>query len=352
MKTVSLLLASCVILLGSDALFAASPTLLSSGNAIMHATHGCGGAVVLTPQPGTQFSMSGTDAPDSFYGKAARRGVTWASTMDCTSTGRTHALVPSSASPIVASTTPGMGTSGLNEGHVSSNWSGYQINNVARLVQAGWTVPAVINPHPSYSTSGYYSSTWSGIGGGFNSGNGPLIQSGSTQDIYGATASYYFWYEIVGGPSQTAGEQRIGIATKPGDAVGSTSIWLSGSNAATLGICNFTSGGCVQFQVTSTPQPGTTVEWIAEAPSDSYFHVLPLADFDSVAFHNACWASTYTPGFPIDCHPIATPGLSVPQPIALSQYIFNRYQTVANPQGLSNDGLSFFDMYNQPETGQ
>lgn len=66
-------------------------------NGIPHPTFGCDGAVVVTPQPGTQFADPLGSVPasaTSFYAKAARLHMTWVSTMECTPTGITHQLVP------------------------------------------------------------------------------------------------------------------------------------------------------------------------------------------------------------------------------------------------------------------
>jgi hypothetical protein len=162
----------------------------------------------------------------------------------------------------------------------------YQINQTAQYAQSGWTIPVVVRPKPGYSQSGYYSSIWTGIGGGFNAGSGALIQAGSTQDISptGAT-SYYFWYEIVGGTGDTGSEVKVSnLDAHPGDIVGSVSIWTP-DGGAQMGVCNFTSNQCLSFTLPSSA-PGTTVEWIVEAPYSG--GILPLADFGSVTFVNAC----------------------------------------------------------------
>ena len=71
------------------------PHFTSLENAIAHPTIGCGGAVVLTPQPGTQFADPLQNTPGSvtsFYAKAASLNMTWVSTLTCTHTGITHQL--------------------------------------------------------------------------------------------------------------------------------------------------------------------------------------------------------------------------------------------------------------------
>jgi hypothetical protein len=205
MKTVALLIASSMAFFAPNALLAASFTLLS--NAVTHPTIGCGGAVVQTPQPGTQFADPLLTLPNSaisFYAKAASLNATWLSTLDCTATGLTHVLIPGAPNAPMSADE--------NTVYSSTNWSGYQINNTAQYVQSGWTIPTVVNPPlmNRYSTTGYDSSTWTGIGGGEPNGPLPLIQSGSTQQLSATNvATYYFWYEIVGGPSDTRSEIKI-----------------------------------------------------------------------------------------------------------------------------------------------
>jgi hypothetical protein len=280
-----------------------------------------------------------------FFEKAARRHVTWLSKMDCRSTGRSHALIP-----FTGSYTPGLATPSLENAYVSSNWSGYQISNVAQYVQAGWQVPKVKGAVPSYASS-YYSSTWTGIGGGYNSGSGPLIQSGTSQDT--VSPQYFFWYEIVGGPTDTKSEITVGnLAVHPGDEVGSVEIWTPSTAAgispgtATMGVCNFTAGGCLSFAIPKTPQPGTSVEWIVEAPSSLF--VLPLANFGTVSFVNGCWTPTYVAGVTTTCNAI-TSGASL-SPINLYTNVFKKNQLNAYPEPMTN-GNGFTDDYEQPTNG-
>lgn len=318
-------------------------------DAIEHATTGCGAAVVRTPRPGTQFadplSASG-GATESFFAQAARQNVTWASSVSCTSTGRTHALVPAS---------PGKVNSVISSGLVSDNWSGYQIANTAQYAQAGWTVPQVVLPHPTYSTTGYFSSVWSGIGGGYGANNGPLIQSGTEQDFDDPTlppgANYYFWYEIVGGSNDTGGERQVSIqhtpAVGPGDTVGNVVIYNPTTSKATLSVCNFTYNTCFQIDFPNQSTPGNTVEWITEAPQRSGY-ITPLADYGLVNFVGACWVAVYAAG--ATCSPIAAPGGNTPLLIVLQQYALGQYQPDSTPAGLATVGnaSSFHTTYIQP----
>lgn len=225
----------------------------------------------------------------------------------------------------------------------------------------------VVNPPrgDGYSTTGYYSATWTGIGGGLYTGN-PLIQAGSDQNLSAiGVATYYFWYEIVGGPSDTLDEIRVSSPiAHPGDDVGSATIWLQSTTSVEFGICDFSDatppGGCMQFYVTCkpnkpstcTPQPGNSVEWIMEAPEHDDVQS-NLADFGAVDFYNNCWSSTFTAGAPVGCDPIDVPGL--PSPIAMllgRPDTFGCYQILAHPSALgTTQGSTFNDVYQLPDPG-
>jgi hypothetical protein len=261
-------------------------------------------------------------ASGGLFAEALGRHVTWLTTLSCTATGIRH------------------------DGHavtnslLSDNWSGYQVTQHANYAQGGWTVPTVTAPVPGYSTTGYYSSTWAGIGGGFNAGNGALIQAGTTQDVAanGAT-TYYAWYEIVGGIGDTGSERRINnLPVHPGDFVGGVGLYTA--SGAQAGVCDFTIGTCVSVPLTSSP-PGTTAEWVVEAPYAG--GILPLANFHTVTFSNSCWALTFVQGG--SCSDIRSGGA---QPITMQQYAFGAWQNVAIPGALSADGGGFSDSYYQP----
>jgi hypothetical protein len=352
MLTVGVALAALALGTAQTASAAPSPAA-ARGGAVVHDAPGCAGVKVLTPKPGTAATaaaMGMTANADGFYARAAASHAMWLPTMSCTTTARTHALKSASGASGASATSAasgartGAGTAAIrNTNFISSNWSGYQITQTAQYAQSGWTVPTVSLPSPGYSGSGYYSSTWSGIGGGFNAGSGALIQSGTAQDISASgQTSYYAWYEIVGGTHDTGGEVRINnLPIHAGDAVGSGVEWTP-TGGAVLGVCNFSGAGCINFTLASSA-PGTSVEWIVEAPY--YNGILPLADFDVVNFVNACWQTTFqTSG---SCLSISA---GRPQGISLQSYVFRSYQILANPVGgLTNNGENFTDMYFQPE---
>lgn len=321
------------------------------GTVLEYATSGCDGAVVQTPLPNEQFLSSGGSKSASaqwFYAQAAAHHVTWVTSLQCTHTGRTHVLVPAFGAA---------STNGLNNGLTSSNWSGYQINNTAQYTQAGWTVPAVAEPprFHGYSDRGYGSSIWSGIGGGFGtSASDPLIQSGSAQSVdIGGNSHYYFWFEIVGGPTDTTYEIKVSsLAVHPGDFVANVAYWTPYSNqtnlgAAHFGLCNYTVNQCVDYSIADTPQPGDSTEWIVEAPTQG--STLPLADFGSVHFVNGLWTSDYTNPPNSTAYTIAQ-GVSL-TPITLQQYFYYNNADVniyATPGPLDSNGKGFTDTFSGP----
>ncbi len=337
-------------------------TALADG--IPHPTVGCDGAVVLTPRPGTEFADPLGNVPDSatsFYAKAASLHMKWASTMHCTHTGDTDWPVSDQGEDV----NPDSGT------QLSTAYSGYRIDKTSEYVQSGWTIPTVVNPPfgSRYGDNGYYaSSTWAGIGGGPSNALGdlPLIQAGSRQNFTAPnTAEYYFWWEIVGGPSES-GEVRFDTppVAHPGDDVGATVFWFPDTDNTEFGICDFTDAnpppyGCVQMELVCdhvhhpekcTAQPGgNTTEWIVEAPSPGYGNY-PLADFGEVNFYNGCWAATLVNGVPSNCQAISVPGVTSPTAYLLHQFVFGRYQILASPGGISS-GSSFTDLYQLPSNG-
>jgi Peptidase A4 family len=332
------------------ALFAAQPasaaasTAVPAPSAIAHASTGCGGAVVHTPQPGTALTAQSLGLPaiaGSFYAEAASHHVTWLSSLTCTSRPITHPLTPAAATPRAASTTSQAASTGRSNTIDSSNWSGYQINQTVQYVQSGWTVPTVTRPVPAYSSSGaYYSSIWAGIGGGFNAGSGALIQAGTSQDILsnGATSDYA-WYEIVGGTGDTGSEREISLPIHPGDVVGDGSLWTP-TGGAEMGVCNFTSGTCVNFTLASSA-PGTSAEWIVEAPYNG--GILPLADYGTATFVNGCWAPSYYANAP--CYTLTA---GAPTAIALESYVLGAYHILSSPGPMNSSGGGFTTTYYLP----
>ncbi len=309
---------------------AIAPTSAQAGTAASSAGN-CAGVHVQTGQQ----ALASTAGSTSLFARAKEQHVQWLTSLSCVRTGRSHKLQPSS------SNTARQTVNTINSG----NWSGYQVNQVAHYAQSGWNVPTVVAPNPGYSTRGYYSSTWAGIGGGFSGGSGALIQGGTTQDVSASgVASYYAWYEIVGGTGDTGGERKITtLPIHPGDNAGGVALWNPSTGQAQIGVCNFsygTGGTCISTTLTSSA-PSATAEWIVEAPSSG--GVLPLANFGSVLFYNGCWTTVV----PVQGGPCNTILQGSPTEIDLRATVFGKAQTLASP-GPITSGSTFTDTYHQP----
>jgi hypothetical protein len=176
----------------------------------------------------------------------------------------------------------------------STNWSGYAAessfsspqSNYFTSVSGSWVVPAVKAP-----PTAAYSSFWVGLDG-YSSSSVEQIGTDSDVDSHGV-AHYYAWYEMYPNPSF----QITSITVSPGDTVSASVTYGSYANNN-----NF------QLQITDTPVGGTaqtatilqkstsaklsSAEWIAEAPSASFFRILPLADFGTVNFSQGAATST------------------------------------------------------------
>ncbi len=135
----------------------------------------------------------------------------------------------------------------------SSNWSGYAKTGTYHSATARWVVPTVTR-----TARRTFSSTWVGIDG-FNNSN--LIQTGTEQDFFGGAAHYNAWWEIL-----PAAETVIpSITVHPGDVFTASVTQNSGTNW-TITITDTTTGQ--SFTTTQTyTGPGTSVEWIQEAPT-------------------------------------------------------------------------------------
>jgi peptidase A4-like protein len=139
-------------------------------------------------------------------------------------------------------------------GWASSNWSGYAKTGSYISVTAAWVVPSVA-PSRKGAT---YSSQWVGIDG-FN--NSSLIQTGTEADYYSGKAHYAAWWEIL-----PAAETVIpSITVSPGDHMTASITKGSGSNW-TITITDVSTGQLSTTQHTYSG-PGTSAEWIEEAPS-------------------------------------------------------------------------------------
>lgn len=163
----------------------------------------------------------------------------------------------------------------------STNWSGYiDSGSKAKFtgVSGTWTVPSV-KPGPAG-----YSSSWVGIDGNTTT---DLIQAGTEQDWGPDGVVYYAWYEILPASAMYLG------AVFPGDEI-SVQLAHAGTASWTVTVDDVTQhtiwSGAVSYSA-----PGTSAEWIEEAPTNSQtFKIYPLADFGTVQFSDLEVAGTGT----------------------------------------------------------
>jgi hypothetical protein len=168
-----------------------------------------------------------------------------------------------------------------NAGWASSNWSGYAKTGTYARVTAAWVVPSVAS-----SRKATYSSQWVGIDG-FN--NSSLIQTGTEADFYSGSAHYAAWWEIL-----PAAETVIpSITVHPGDHM-SASITKGSGSSWTITITN-TSTSATFSTVRTYAGPGTSAEWIEEAPSVGG-RIAPLAHYSSPDTFDPGTANGANPG--------------------------------------------------------
>ncbi len=181
---------------------------------------------------------------------------------------------PVAGAPQVAARVPssghGHGGGGTAVGWASSNWSGYAIGGGRYTSIAGsWVVPTV---QPSSQAT--YSASWVGIDGFSNS---DLIQAGTEQDFVQGVAQYQAWWEILPAPETLIPS----VTVHPGDHM-TVSIAEVGPGSWAITLVDSTTGQ--QFSTTQPyTGPGTSAEWIEEAPSVGG-RIAPLADYGTVPF--------------------------------------------------------------------
>jgi hypothetical protein len=150
----------------------------------------------------------------------------------------------------------------------STNWAGLvDTGTQFTAVKGQWTVPSV-----QTSQSSQYSSTWIGIDGATNTS---LIQTGTSQETVNGSTLYYAWYEIL-----PAASIPIGLVS-PGDQM-QASIVEDSPGTWTLSIADVSSGAVASGQL-NYAGPGTSAEWIEEAP-ELNGQQTTLADFGSAQF--------------------------------------------------------------------
>jgi len=166
-------------------------------------------------------------------------------------------------------------------GWSASNWSGYAKSGSYSSATAQWVVPSV-----SPTNRASYSSAWVGIDGFTNSN---LIQTGTESDYYNGAAHYNAWWEIL-----PAAETPISsISVRPGDTM-SASITKGSGSSWTITIKDVTNGQSFTT-VQSYSGPGTSVEWIEEAPTVGG-RVATLAHYSSPDTFDPGTANGVSPG--------------------------------------------------------
>jgi hypothetical protein len=189
------------------------------------------------------------------------------------------ALAPGSAAVVHHPRVPARAVT--NAGWASSNWSGYAKAGRYTKATAAWVVPGVAR-----STKATYDSQWVGIDG-FNNSN--LIQTGTETDYYNGSAHYGAWWEIL-----PAAETVIpSITVHPGDHM-TASITKGSGSSWTITIKDVTTNQTFTTVKTYTG-PGTSVEWIEEAPSVGG-HVATLARYTSPDTFDPGTANGVNPG--------------------------------------------------------
>lgn len=150
----------------------------------------------------------------------------------------------------------------------ASNWSGYAEAGTFTGVSGTWIVPQV-----SSTKSATYSSAWIGVDG-FNNSN--LIQTGTEEDYYNGAAHYNAWWEIL--PAAETAISTSSYPVSPGDRM-SAQIWETSTTVSTGRLRHGSTEHVWQIAISDTTEgwhfqtgqayngPGTSAEWILEAPS-------------------------------------------------------------------------------------
>src|SRR6476646_1135826 len=138
-------------------------------------------------------------------------------------------------------------------GWSSSNWSGYAKTGTFTKATGQWIVPGAAR-----SKGSTYSSAWVGIDG-FN--NSSLIQTGTESDYYGGSAHYAAWWEIL-----PAAETVIPSITVHSRDHMSAPLTKGSGNTWTITLSDTTTGKSLTTTQNYTG-PGSSVEWVEEAPS-------------------------------------------------------------------------------------
>jgi Peptidase A4 family len=143
---------------------------------------------------------------------------------------------------------------------VSKNWSGYVQGRAGVTSASGsWRVPTVQTPTKKrLLKKSTFSSSWVGVDG---FGNSSLIQAGTEQDWLHGSAFYQAWWEILPYPETPIPS----LTVRPGDTM-SVHLTQDSPGVWTIAVADITTSQSVSI-VQSYRGPGTSVEWIQEAPT-------------------------------------------------------------------------------------
>jgi hypothetical protein len=248
------------------------------GPVVHHQPSGCGKALtVFTPagpdRPMTAAALHLPAQAQGLFERAARQHARWLPAITCEPRQRRHPVSPAPDGALGADVN-------------SDNWSGYQVVDPSPTdAQAAWFVPSVA---PNGTSA--YSNVWPGIGGGFGSGSGKLIQDGTEQDVLcsagGCRTDTHFWFEVFPDEAELA---VTNVTVSPGDAVATDASW-NPADGAHFTMCDYTVNVCVATGQSSAA-PGTTAECIVERPSFPS-GLPPLANFGSVGVQNCTFNSS------------------------------------------------------------
>jgi hypothetical protein len=231
---------------------------------------------------------------------------------------------------------------------VSSNWAGYAISDPATIAGTAATTPLSfsdvtgtwVQPTVACGTkAAAYSAFWVGLGG-FAPSSTALEQVGTESDCSdGGTPAYFAWYEIVPAPSI-----RINIKIHPGDTM-TTAVVVNGSSVL-LQVKDRTRDVTFTKRIVVPNPDVSSAEWIAEAPSEceTRCHILPLANFGTVAFTKIAAIANGHPGTLTDPAWAALPIQLVPHAPSLQSFFGAPDQTStagASPGLESTDGRTF-----------
>jgi len=218
----------------------------------------------------------------------------------------------------------------------STNWSGYAVTGAdgsVTDVKGSWIVPTVIC-HAGAPDS--YSSLWVGIDG-FTSST--VEQIGIDADCVSGTAEYFAWFEFYPHWPYTINTVEV----QPGDTI-SAEVSYGAKGQFTVTLTNVYRNQSFSISTKMQQAKLSSAEWIVEAPSSS--GVLPLANFGLAEFGRHYTSQSFT------CYATVNGiagsiGSFNPNAIQIDMVTSSGLMK-AQTSALSNDGLSFTDLYLSP----